>query len=238
MICDRDDERLGDYVDGTLPPAETARLEAHLAGCPRCRAVAADLRAIRSLARSLEPQVPPPHVWPRLSEAARTAARPSWFGAFLLPWRPAASAAMAAVLSMGLWWTGSRLALVTPSTGSRLSSVEAAFAGSAPLVPEVHYSSAIARLEALTGSGRDALDPSMVDVLDTGMTIIDAAIDQSRAALETEPDSRIAQQSLLQALRSKVALLQDMLALVNEMRIDGPDVGRPTSEAPTPIEAP
>jgi hypothetical protein len=108
--------------------------------------------------------------------------------------------------------------------------VEPALAGSAPLVAEVHYTSAIARLEALTGTERAELDPAMVDVLDTGMTIIDAAIDQSRAALETEPDSEIAQESLLQALRSKVALLQDTLALVNEMRIEGPDGGRMMSE--------
>jgi anti-sigma factor RsiW len=225
MIGHHYEERLGDYVDGTLPPAEIAPLESHLAGCPRCRAVAADFRAIRSTARSLEPHLPPAHVWTRVSAATRATGRRSSFGAFLFRWQPAAATAMALALSVGLWWIGSRLSSLAPapSIASGASAVEPAFAGSAPLVAEVHYTSAIASLEALTGTERAALDPMMVDVLDTGLTIIDAAIDQSRAALETEPDSEVAQESL------KVALLQDTLALVNEMRIEGPDGGRMTS---------
>ena len=232
MICEQCDERLGDFVDGTLPPAEIALLEAHLAGCTRCRAVAADFRSIRSMARSLEPYLPPPRVWPRVSAAtATTGDRPS-VAAWLFTWQPAAATAMAMVLSVGLWWLGSRLSSVTPPPASAASvnAVDTAFPGSAPLAAEGHYTSAIARLEALTGTERAALDPMMVDVLDTGLTIIDAAIDQSRAALETEPDSEVAQESLFQALRSKVALLQDTLALVNEMRIEGPDGERMTSE--------
>jgi hypothetical protein len=53
--------------------------------------------------------------------------------------------------------------------------------------------------------------------------VIDSAIDQSRAALIAEPGNDVAQQSLFQALRSKVALLQNILALINEMRKGDPD---------------
>jgi hypothetical protein len=233
MNCDGCDERLGDYVDGTLPPAEVGRVEAHLAGCAPCRAVAADFRAIRSAARALDAFVPPPRVWQHVAAATRPAGRWPSFGSFLFTWRPAAATAMAMVLAAGLWWIGNRLATVVPPPS--LSAAD--FAGSAPLAAEVHYVSAIARLEALTGSERAALDPAMVDVLDTGMTVIDAAIDQSRAALETAPDSDVAQESLFQALRSKMALLQDTLALVNEMRVapdDGLMSGPPMSGTPNP----
>jgi hypothetical protein len=48
--------------------------------------------------------------------------------------------------------------------------------------------------------------------------VIDEAITESRAALHTEPQSESAQESLFAALRRKVALLQEMLALINEMR--------------------
>ena len=48
--------------------------------------------------------------------------------------------------------------------------------------------------------------------------VIEQAIGQSRAALTTAPSDDLAQQSLFEALRSKVALLQDMVTLINEMR--------------------
>jgi hypothetical protein len=48
--------------------------------------------------------------------------------------------------------------------------------------------------------------------------VIDQAISESRAALKSEPDSAPAQESLFTALRRKVSLLQEMLALINEMR--------------------
>ena len=80
------------------------------------------------------------------------------------------------------------------------------------------YASSIARLEALTDGQRATLDPEMADVLATGMIVIHSAIDQSRAALASAPDSVVARQSLFQALHSKVELLQDTLALINDMR--------------------
>ena len=221
MICDVHDERLGDYVDGMLPPAEVVRMEAHLAGCSRCRALAADFRAIRSTAQSLEALVPPPRVWQHVAAATRATSPWPSFGRLLFAWQPVAATAMAMVLSVGLGWIGSRLATVTPAQPGSATNV----AWSAPLAAEVHYASAIARLEALTGTERAALDPAMIDVLDTGMTVVDAAIDQSRAALESQPDSEVARESLFQALRTKVALLQDTLALVNEMRVESPDDG-------------
>ena len=48
--------------------------------------------------------------------------------------------------------------------------------------------------------------------------LIDDAISKTSAALEREPSNLLAQQSLFEALRSKLALLQEMIALINEMR--------------------
>ena len=36
--------------------------------------------------------------------------------------------------------------------------------------------------------------------------------------MQKEPENDVAQQSLFEALRSKIALLQDTIALINEMR--------------------
>ena len=40
-----------------------AAVDAHLAACPSCRALVADVRAIRPAARTLEPMAPPARVW-------------------------------------------------------------------------------------------------------------------------------------------------------------------------------
>lgn len=52
---DHPDDLLSAHVDGELDPAAQARVEAHLAGCPPCREAEAELRAARSLLRSLPP---------------------------------------------------------------------------------------------------------------------------------------------------------------------------------------
>jgi hypothetical protein len=83
---------------------------------------------------------------------------------------------------------------------------------------EEHYVKAIAGLEAIASAEGSALDQDTADVLQASLTVIDEAIGESRAALRTEPGSDIAQQSLFEALRSKVTLLQDTIALINEMR--------------------
>jgi hypothetical protein len=83
---------------------------------------------------------------------------------------------------------------------------------------EQQYAEAIAGLEELAAADRDALDGDTADVLQASLTVIDDAIGESRAALETEPESELAQASLFDALRMKVALLQDTVALINEMR--------------------
>ena len=43
-------------------------------------------------------------------------------------------------------------------------------------------------------------------------------VDQFFTFNEAQPDSRLAQESLFDAFRRKVALLQDTIALMNEMR--------------------
>ena len=61
------------------------------------------------------------------------------------------------------------------------------------------------------------------DVLNANLTVIDGAITESRAALQTEPDNPMAQESLFDALRSKLELLQDVVSLINEMRKGNPE---------------
>jgi hypothetical protein len=83
---------------------------------------------------------------------------------------------------------------------------------------EQHLQSGIAKLEEAARADDAAIDPQTAATLKKNLEVIDQAIAESRAALNSEPQSTIARDSLFQALRRKVDLLQDTIALMNEMR--------------------
>ena len=47
---------LSSYLDGALPPADTERLEAHLADCPNCSEYVEQLRATIAAVGAVEPE--------------------------------------------------------------------------------------------------------------------------------------------------------------------------------------
>jgi hypothetical protein len=83
---------------------------------------------------------------------------------------------------------------------------------------EEHYQKAIDDLQTIANKDTGELDPQVAAVLQKNLTVIDQAISESRAALKTQPSSTNAQDGLFDALRTKVALLQQTVELINEMR--------------------
>ena len=227
MTCQEHELDLGDYVDGTLDGPARAAFQAHLSSCARCRALAADFRALRQAAMALEPEAPSPRVWARLSAAleAERAGTPLRWG---FTWQTLAASMAAVVVVASLSWVGARLAPVGRD-GGRLASqgagqpIETASVATEFAMVEAQFTSAIAGLEVIARSDRAALDMDTADVVQANLTVIDGAINESRAALVAEPDSRVAQQSLFDAMRSKIELLQDVVALINEMRKGDPE---------------
>ena len=55
-------------------------------------------------------------------------------------------------------------------------------------------------------------------MLQKNLQVIDQAIADSSAGVRSEPTSMAARDSLFDALKRKVSLLQDTIALMNEMR--------------------
>lgn len=92
MSCDA--ERLTGYVDGELPPEESARIAEHLGSCPGCREQVEAERALREQIRQLPPVEPRSGFEAALRERLR-AARPNPLR-FLLP--------IAATLVVTLLW--------------------------------------------------------------------------------------------------------------------------------------
>jgi hypothetical protein len=226
MSCQDYEAQIGEYVDGAMNEAERASFESHLSTCASCRAVVADFTVIRAASLSLEPRVPPPHVWHKVSAAIDAEPKP-FFGMGGTWWRAFAPVAAMAILVSSLTWTAAQLAMAPPTTtDAQPTSAVGQLPGtpSEPVSIEAQYQLAerdltntIEGLERIADD-RSALDMETADVLKANMTVLDGAIGESREALKKEPENDVAQESLFEALRNKVALLQDTIALINEMR--------------------
>jgi anti-sigma-K factor RskA len=220
MNCELYDDLLDDYVDRVRTPdhrsgGRFAAFEQHLAGCTRCQALVADLTSIRLAASTLDEHIPPPRLWARIASSIDEQQRQSWWqrqldGVFSA-WVPAvAAASMIVLLVAGIWGVWQQRRVETPQqVAAPLSEPESVPA-------EQHYEQAIAGLQQLADAQNAALDPETRAVLTKNLAVIDRAINESRAALAQEPASTLAQESLLDALETKVALLQDTVALASD----------------------
>lgn len=70
------------------------------------------------------------------------------------------------------------------------------------------YGREIEALQKIVSDRRTLLDPSTIAIIERNLTIIDAAIAQSRAALARDPASRLLGEQLTHALDKKVELLR------------------------------
>jgi hypothetical protein len=70
------------------------------------------------------------------------------------------------------------------------------------------YGREIDMLQRIVSQRRTQLDSSTVAIIERNLKIIDAAIEQSRAALASDPASRMLDQQLTHALDKKVELLR------------------------------
>jgi Putative zinc-finger len=219
MTCNEVRDRLSLLVDGEVPETERAAIEQHLAGCSACRDLRQDLERVQRTAASLGPINPPDHIWlqvagqMRLEQPAsrlplRRSARPS----ALRQWIGIAAALVLTTIASYYFVRG------TPPPGNApvTASVET-IAEELDLAMQ-HYEKAITELETLAKSDPDALDPVMAATLSQNVRTINGAIEESRAALKQNPGSEPARESLFEALRRKVGVLQATVNLMNEMR--------------------
>jgi hypothetical protein len=217
MNCDRYSEWISEAVDGTLDQAAQAELDAHCRGCADCRELLSDLIDIRAAAATLDRVTPSPAVWTAISAKIDTPRSPHGVSSLgregrAPSWKQlAAAAALVTVLGAAAWFG---LAL-RPSNGGSEPVAELARAASELQLAEQHYLNAIASLEQLTVRKDTTLDPAIAADIAQSLSSIDRAIADTRAALKTDPNSFVAQTSLLEALRMKVALLQETVSLMN-----------------------
>jgi len=204
---------LSDYVDGVLSAAEREKLDAHLAECTDCLALVGDLRSVRREARLLPPIEPPEHVWDSIADRIRTRdisdARRSSF-------HTALAVAAALVLGVSLWIAiaprePDRPYIEDPEALADMVTEELRAA-------ESHYENAITGLEQIIAQNKGSLPSELNQTITESLDLIAQTIDESRNAIATNPDSSVAQESLLEAFRRKVSLLRNTVLLINEVR--------------------
>ena len=228
---------LNDYGDDVLTGAERAEVERHLESCEVCRGVVDDLRTIRRATRTLTPIEPPASAWLRLAAQIRREppatpsapeTAPSSIGGHLRRWGWLAAAAVIAIATVvGLRLGPMATRHTAPASAPAVESAPSADAQSVESElrqAEAHYDKAIKGLEQITNAGQGALDPKTAATLQKNLSVIDQAISESRAAVQSEPNSEPAQASLLDNFKMKISLLQDTVSLINEMR-KGNDAG-------------
>jgi hypothetical protein len=242
MTCHDAESLLHDALDRALTPAVGSALAAHLETCGACRDLQADLALVHEAAGALDRPILPAGSWQRLatrleSEGLLAAAGNASAGSGAPPrssWRSHAWIAIAATLLAGIGaaivWRAQEPAR-TPSIASQPAAPPANGNARDPRAVEAiemelrmaaeHYEKAIAGLEAILAEDRARLDPTVSLAIERNLVVIDDAIADSRAVLQGQPGSRLAQESLFDAYRRKVGLLQDLIALASDAKRTG-----------------
>ncbi len=229
------EDLINGYVEDTLGTAERTDVDRHLQSSADCPQLAADLSEIRRVAGSLEMREAPARAWSRLERAIHLesqhvadAAAVSDGGGSGSRWKAigllAAAATLIVATAVGLRYS----VFNRPNQATTASSSERAAgadAGASAQVVEAelraaesHYDRAIKGLEQIASSEQGALDRKTAATLQKNLAVIDQAISESRAAVRAQPTSEPAVNSLMENFKTKLALLQDTVALINEMR--------------------
>jgi len=225
-ICEDIQPRLGDLVDGTLDAVDCDAVAAHVRGCNRCAGLVRDFEELRRAAQGLGPIDPPAHVWLEIAGQLRqatpqpaAAAAPSARGAAVWQWAGLAAALVVITTGAYVFLRLERAAPAKPPTPAADSATGSVQVFADELTEAMtHYEKAIAELEVITKTNNGSLDPTLAAALQKNLLVIDGAIAESRTAFTRDPTSLPARDSLLEALQRKVSVLQETVALMNEIR--------------------
>ena len=216
-------DRLSDYHDGELSPADRAACGAHLAECDPCRTMLQELQLVTVAARADLDRDPVTDLWPGiLSQIVQTDRAAAGFErrqiTFSLP-QLALAASLLIAVSAGVSYvaTGRVASRPGPQEVPIQAMAESLAPASADVTPanfaDAQFDEAVADLEKILVDQRDALDPRTVVVIERNLAVIDEAIRQARAALDADPANTFLNSHLADARRRKLDLLRRAMTL-------------------------
>jgi anti-sigma factor RsiW len=233
MTCAQYLTWIQEKVDGTIGAIRRAELDQHLAECAGCRALLEDLQRIHDAAAALPALAPPDRAWLQIAGRLRQEGRIREDAPVTRLSRPSRSGYVAwlAIAAALVIAAGSAVLLlvtraVPPTRTSIASTTPAPAASDTPTIDAVNavddaqakFEKAIEDLEKVAKANQQALDAGTAATIEKNLGILDQAIADNRVAVKAEPANVAARETLFDALRQKVSLLQDTISVINEMR--------------------
>lgn len=230
-------DRLSEYLDGTLTPAEQAACEAWLGSNAEGRAQLEALRRVVAKAKTLPDAPVPESVWAGISAGigqrtlneatvvsidSRASERPSavvrarrWS---FTPLQLAVAAALLLAIGGGVAFgirirTGVKIP-VAQGPGDTDGAAGAARVTTIAARADRSYDNAVQQLQQVLDANRSTLDTSTVRVLERSLSKIDAALAEAQQALANDPRNPYLNDHLARIKRKKLDLLRQSAALV------------------------
>jgi hypothetical protein len=217
MTCQDLDERLDDWVDGTLAADQAAEVRVHLSGCPHCQEQERRMRQLLAHAASLPRSVTPPRdLWPGIARRVERERR--WSRAGGMPaWALAAAATVVVGLVAALWAgrTPTAVRTVEIPAATPLARLASLPEGSDPVVAAAerdYENAANALLEALQ-ERQSEISPETLVRVRANLEVIDRALAELREALVKDPQNPELSHMLVATHRKKVDVLRRVVRL-------------------------
>jgi len=235
MNCDKCQDLISDFLDGSLSRPDQATLDSHLEECLECAGVRDDLQSIVGFCQAHRGEyMAPPNekaLWQRIRNMIETGVSPvamtpaparrnfwsNWLGRsweLSLPQMAASVAAIVLVVSLstvvGLrrYQSGEPAKLQTPSGDTSLS------------VAAESVRDRISQQQQLISFWNQRVEynkarwsPQMRETFDRNLQVIDQAVNESFNSLSQNPHDEVSEEMLNAALNEKLSLLKEFAEL-------------------------
>ncbi|MDT5156482.1 MAG: hypothetical protein QOH51_839 [Acidobacteriota bacterium] len=238
MNCEKCQELLSDFLDGTLSHSEHAAVGAHMAACPSCAAAREEFHAIIAAARDARGQLfaPPDErsLWLRVrntveaeSHAAGRAQTASagaggsfWSRLFGKRWElslPQLAAGVAALVVAVASVTALGVRYITPGQASGVAAAARADRGGRRIVSDNLYpatylephEASLHYWEQRVEARKASWNPRMRASFDRSVDVLDQTVSESLDDLRQNPHDEVAEEMLNSAMRDKIELLRE-----------------------------
>jgi hypothetical protein len=193
------DTQINDLVDESLPTHELTQALQHVNSCAQCRAEVEALRTMLHRIAQLPVAITPQRDL-RSDMWAKVDRKTLWSFRYPL----AAAAVLLIALSSAI-----TVLVLRPAGAPEIRVTETQATPSVDLVSlEREYSQEVEELQRTLRQDRASLSPETVRILEENLRIIDAAIQEARTALASDPQSGMLGELLRSAYQRKVELLK------------------------------
>jgi hypothetical protein len=230
MNCEKCQELLSEFLDGTLGHSEHAAVGAHLAACAACDAAREDFHALIAAARDARGQIFIPAderaLWLRVQAEVEAESRPVgaarataagagfWSRLTNLRWEfslPQLAAGVAALVIAAASVTalGVRYA-AAPARDERAATVRRVVSNdSYPRTYLEPHEASLRYWEQRVEARKASWNPRMRASFDRSVLVLDESVKDSLEDLQKNPHDEVAEEMLNTALRDKVELLRE-----------------------------